>query len=216
MVAPLFLGPSDGLARALAACAEEVPDSFTLQCCTCLVDNSSEEHAADTRVAEALASQVIAAADAPPCLQAPLHVLLVDHGTPSVKVNAVRSRLARELSALLGDRAALVREASMERREGSEYDFNEPLLERALAAAPFNDGDVVLAMAFLSPGRHAGDGGDVMQIVENAAAQVDESCELRVRTTPPLAAHPLIVEVLASRVMEADAAAMASDGLPSQ
>ena len=71
-------------------------------------------------------------------------------------------------------------------------------------------------MAFLSPGRHAGDGGDVMQIVENAAAQVDESCELRVRTTPPLAAHPLIVEVLASRVMEADAAAMASDGLPSQ
>ena len=61
----------------------------------------------------------------------------------------------------------------MERRDDPAYDFNEPLLERALAAPPYNAGDVILAMAFVLPGRHAGEGGDVAPIVARAPAQSD-------------------------------------------
>lgn len=215
VVAPLFLGPSAGLARALAACKEEVASysSFELHATACLVDDATEAHTADTRVAEALAEEVLAVASATgdegatPPLPPPLNVVLVDHGTPSKKVNAVRKRLARQLDSVLGEKAATVQAASMERREGAEYDFNEPLLERALAAPPFNAGDVVLAMAFLLPGRHAGEGGDVMQIVDDAiaGATTGEQAALRVRATPPLASHPKVIEVLADRVLGVDA-----------
>ena len=44
--------------------------------------------------------------------------------------------------------------ASMERREGSEYDFCEPLLERALGSTGFDSGDVIVAVLFLSGAQH--------------------------------------------------------------
>ena len=37
----------------------------------------------------------------------------------------------------------------MERRDGPDFDFNEPLLESALGTPPLEDGDVKVAMAFL-------------------------------------------------------------------
>ena len=58
----------------------------------------------------------------------------------------------------------------MERREGAEYDFNEPQLESAVVgkgeAVP-----VVVALLFLQPGRHAGPGGDVKSIIAEALQQ---------------------------------------------
>lgn len=208
IVTPLFLGPSGAIRRGLNACADDLDDSFQLSVGACLVD---ENQPADERVARALAAQVLHAARRVGA-RPPLKVLLVDHGTPSRPVNAVRSRLTCELRRLLGARASAVGEASMERRDGSEYDFNDPLLERALRAPPFDQGDVILAMAFLLPGRHAGDGGDVAQIVQGAQADSAASAPLRVHTTPPLATHPLVVDVLADRVRASDAALAASGG----
>jgi sirohydrochlorin ferrochelatase len=70
-------------------------------------------------------------------------VVLVDHGTPQPEVNAVRNRLAHGL----GDRLGVpVRAASMERREGDAYAFNEPLLESAFDQPHFDRGPVIVSM----------------------------------------------------------------------
>lgn len=207
IVAPLFLGPSDGLRRGVAACASELdsPGSFELLVGGCLVD---EGEPSDARVSRALASHVLRTARRER-LRFPLHVVVCDHGTPSRAVNAVRERIAAEVRALLGWRAAGVASASMERREGAAYDFNEPLLERCLATPPYDEGDVVLAMAFVLPGRHAGEGGDVAQIVQRAQQEQEKPLArqpLRVHVTPPLATHSSVTRVLADRVRAAEAA----------
>jgi len=171
----------------------------------CLVDAQQPD---DDRVARALASHVLAVSSSRK-LQHPLKVALVDHGTPSVLVNAVRARLASELELLLAPQAAVVAACSMERREGAAYDFNEPLLERLLGGGPpFDEGDVVVAMAFLLPGRHAAaEGGDVANILHAAEA----TCPgLRTHVTPLLASHPLVLEVLRDRALAAASAVEAA------
>ena len=60
-----------------------------------------------------------------------------------------------------------VDQAVMERREGRDYDFNGALLADRLEGV---EGQVVLGMAFLQPGRHAGPGGDVAEICAEAAS----------------------------------------------
>jgi hypothetical protein len=128
----------------------------------------------------------------------------------------VRTRLAEELRELLGRRASHVGAASMERREGDAYAFNEPLLERALIEPPFDEGEVLLAMAFLLPGRHAGEGGDVEQIVRHACASAPEGASqpLRVHKTQPLGGDPLVLSVLAERIREVDRLQLLPDMLP--
>ena len=214
VIVPLFLGPSESLRRALVACTEELVEAspiqgslpsgcrqFDLRVGACLVDEGAPD---DARVARALASHVLRVARRERLSQ-PLRVVLCDHGTPSRRVNAVRERLAAELRAVLGRRADSVTSASMERREGAAYDFNEPLLERCLAAPPCDAGDVILAMAFVLPGRHAGEGGDVARIVQSAQRHATRA-PLRVHFTPPLASHSSVISVLADRVREAEAA----------
>lgn len=105
-------------------------------------------------------------------------VLLTDHGSPLPAVTAVRDHLTRQLADQLAEEASTVGAASMERREGEAYAFNEPLLERALKAPPFDRGDVVVALQFLQPGRHAGAGGDVEGI-----------CKAAEKTNPRLRTH---------------------------
>lgn len=127
-------------------------------------------------------------------------VALVDHGSPIPDVTAVRNRLAGQLSVLLGDDVACVAAASMERREGDEYRFNEPLLENLLALPEFKAGPVILAMLFLSPGRHAGEGGDIAEI---CAAAEKQHPGLSVTTTKLVGEHPGIVDILHSRLRQA-------------
>jgi sirohydrochlorin ferrochelatase len=213
VIAPLFLGPSGALSKGVTGsvasldptrrpCDPSVAAPFRVCVGTCLVDDAAPM---DTRVARALAAQVLWLARRRR-LQPPLKVLVVDHGTPSPRVNAVRGRLAGQVRELLGAWARHVQPASMERREGQAYDFNEPLLERALRTPPFDDGEVVLAMAFLLPGRHAGEGGDVAQIVQSAGEDATRAGrQLSVHTTPLLATHSLVLEVLADRVAAAEA-----------
>ncbi|KAL1527381.1 hypothetical protein AB1Y20_016049 [Prymnesium parvum] len=201
IVAPLFLGPSDSYSRGLSQCVAEFEAegvSLAIHVGACLVD-LAQPH--DDRVARALAALVREVGEEKQ-LEQPLKVVVVDHGTPSPQVNAVRERLTNDIRTLLGERASVVAAASMERRDGAEYDFNEPLLENLLQTPPFQEGDVVLAMAFLQPGKHAGEGGDIAQIVERACHQ---SPGLRVHSTPLLASQSLVLEVLRDRVLAAEA-----------
>ena len=85
----------------------------------------------------------------------------------------------------------------MERRDGAQYDFNEPLLERIGKIAVGGSGDLVLAMFFLLPGRHAGAGGDVAEICQGL---LDAGQFRRIRQTPLLGSHLKIVEILNDRL----------------
>lgn len=124
-------------------------------------------------------------------------VALVDHGSPLPEVTAVRDRLGPELSARLGDSVERVAVASMERREGDAYAFNEPLLEHLLDQPGWNEGGVIVSMLFLSPGRHAGPGGDIDMICRSARARHPG---LECRMTRLVGNHPLIIPVLRDRL----------------
>lgn len=196
VVIPFFFGPTlaltDYLPRRVAQLQESHPE-VTVRVARTLADLAGP---LDLRLASALADgvQETAAAGERPA------VILVDHGSPVPEVTAVRNVLAGQLSVLLEGYASRVAAASMERREGDEYRFNEPLLERLLDAPGFNEGLVVIAMQFLSPGRHAGAGGDVATICAEAEARHPA---LATRRTPLLGDHPGVLEILAERLEEA-------------
>jgi hypothetical protein len=179
---PLFFGPSaaltDYVPDRLRALREKYP-AARLTLARPLVDIGDP---GDTRLAGMLADRVREVARAHAWLRPA--VLLVDHGTPQPAVAAVRDHLGRQLSALLGEEVRAVGVASMERRPGADYAFNDPLLIDALAAPGWRDGEVVVAMQFLLPGRHAGPAGDVAQICAAARAQ---DPRLRTAMTEPLA-----------------------------
>jgi hypothetical protein len=133
-------------------------------------------------------------------------VVLCDHGSPQRAVTAVRDRRAASLAGVLRGEVEEVAAASMERREGADYAFNEPLLATRLATAPFDAGEVVVALQFLSPGRHAGAGGDVATIcgeAEQAAGAAGRV--LRTAMTATLADDPRVDAVLARRAASARA-----------
>jgi sirohydrochlorin ferrochelatase len=115
-------------------------------------------------------------------------------------VAAVRDQLGRQLKERMGIEIDAFSVASMERREGSEYDFNEPLLATVLRRSPFDNGQVVVALQFLSPGRHAGPGGDIATICAEAEA---ERLGLSTQMTEPMAVDPRLVELLAERLKQA-------------
>jgi len=191
-VLPLFFGPSraltDYLPRRVAQLQAEHP-GVTVRVAQTLYDPRGP---LDLRLARALRDQVRATAQG----ESPA-AILVDHGSPAPEVTAVRNLLAGQLGALLEGEASRVAAASMERRPGEEYRFNEPLLEDLLGTPGFAGGEVVVAMQFLSPGRHAGAGGDVAGICE--AAQANHP-GLTTRMTPLLGEHPAVLDILEARL----------------
>lgn len=133
-------------------------------------------------------------------------VVLCDHGTPQRAVTAVRDRLAGLLGEALAGEVEVVAPASMERREGDEFAFNEPLLATRLAETPFDAGEVVVALQFLSPGRHAGPGGDVAEICAAAEAAARAAGKvLETAMTATIADDARLTEVLAKRATTARA-----------
>ena len=118
-------------------------------------------------------------------------VLLCDHGSPIPEVTACRNALAASLRQELGLKPEELVACSMERREGAEYDFNEPLLEHALQQAK---GDAVILMLFLLPGRHAGAEGDVATIAKEHAP-----AGLRWKLSPLLGTHPALPSLIELR-----------------
>lgn len=128
----------------------------------------------------------------------PTRVVLVDHGSPSPRVTAVRKYLAGGLRERLGPHVTLA-ESVMERRDGPEYDFNGPLLEQTLERMGRSDnGDpIALSLLFLAPGRHAGPGGDIEYICRRA----QDACPgLRVLTSPLVGEHPALLDILETRL----------------
>ncbi len=195
---PLFFGPGAAVTEHVPAIVRALREKFPsarARLAPCLVDVAAP---GDRRLARMLVDHTRAVARAAGWWRP--KVLLVDHGSPTRAVAAVRDHLGAQLRIELGDEAAAVGVASMERRAGAEFAFNEPLLAAALRAPPFDAGEVVVALQFLSPGRHAGPGGDVAKICR--AAEADRP-DLLTRMTEPLAAHPLLVEVLADRLAAA-------------
>jgi sirohydrochlorin ferrochelatase len=125
-------------------------------------------------------------------------IVLVDHGSPIPQVTAVRNHIAAQLR----DRFAgtcEIREAVMERREGSDYDFNGTLLEDELMRMAMTKSvqTVGLAMLFLAPGRHAGPGGDIANICAKVCAGHPG---FEVRAAPLIGDHPSLIDLLAARL----------------
>lgn len=192
VVIPFFFGASRALTDYLPQRMTELQARFpdvVVRVAMPLVDERGDN---DLRLADILADNVREVLPE----GAPARVALVDHGSPIFEVTAVRNRLAGQLGALLGERAACVAPASMERREGDAYRFNEPLLENLLESVEFRDATVVVALLFLSPGRHAGDGGDIAEICREARTRHPR---LRVITTRLVGEHDGIVDILATR-----------------
>jgi sirohydrochlorin ferrochelatase len=195
LVIPLFFGPTRAVTEYLPERVGQLHEDYPnvrVKVAKPLVDLQGR---VDLRLAAALRDGVdsVVADDERPA------VALVDHGSPIPEVTAVRNVLAGQLAALLEGRAERVVGASMERREGDAYRFNEPLLENLLDQPGFNNGSVVIAMLFLSPGRHAGPDGDVAGICREAE---ERNPGLRTQMTPLAGDHPALIDILADRVYD--------------
>ena len=127
-----------------------------------------------------------------------VHVALVDHGTPVPEVNKVREDVGEALRVLMGNEVEDFSTCSMERREGDEYSFNEPLLEKLLLQWG-DDGvtQVVVALFFLLSGRHAGKEGDLVEICANVKKKFPE---MNIFLTKPLGEHEIIFKILKDKL----------------
>jgi len=114
-------------------------------------------------------------------------VVIVDHGGPSPTSAALRNQLTTVVRSQLGGETGPVAAASMEGQ-------HPPFLADQLRAPGFAGQDVIVALLFLSPGRHAGPGGDIVQICDASGTR----CHL----TELVGTHPLAVETLATALRE--------------
>lgn len=165
-VLPVFFGASgalvDYLPSRVQALVDEGWEDLQVDVLETLVQPG------DTRVAEVMAQLVRQKLAVSGWQQAA--VAMCDHGTPSQAVNAVREMVAEQMELLLADTGVTVTACSMERREGAQYDFNEPLLENLLGQ-PGYDQKVIVSLLFAAPGRHAGEQGDIATICAEAQNQ---------------------------------------------
>lgn len=197
LLLPLFFGPSAALTEYVPARLANLRARYPaarVRLSPWLVNEAD----GDSRLSTIFADQVRTTARARGWVRP--KVILVDHGSPQAGVAAVRNYLGRQVRALLGEEVEALTVASMERREGDAYAFNEPLLATALRTAPFDYGPVVIALQFLSPGRHAGPGGDIATI---CLAAESENAELTTQMTEPISLDERLVELLAERMAQA-------------
>ncbi len=194
---PLFFGPSGALTDYVPARMEAARKAFPgarWRLARWLVETGG----ADDGMARALASEARRVIRREKLARP--RVVLVDHGSPRRAVTEARDHLGAQLGRLLAGDAAEVGVASMERRPGAEFAFNEPLLAARLRTAPFDAGDVVVLLQFLSPGRHAGPDGDIAAICAEARR---ERPGLRTWMTEPVGTAPEVIDGLARRFAEA-------------
>ena len=199
IVIPVFFGPSGALTRHLPARIAELKasvPSLRVTLAPCLVEGGRPNRIE-------LLAHILADWVEEKRAQAQLNrpaVILVDHGTPAPEVNAVRHLMEKQLAHLLDGKIERLVSASMERREGKAFDFNEPLLEKVIGTEGFSKGDVIVSMLFLSPGRHAGPDGDIARMCRNAEQRY---LGLRLHRTKLVSQHPSLVDLLAERFFRA-------------
>ena len=191
VVVPLFVGPSHAIVRhvpALLAERKKVWKGFRAKIAGPLFADG------DNRIAQIVADHVVEKIEG-----ADVRVAIVDHGSPNIEVTRVRDTVAAQVRNILGARVSDVQACSMERREGAEYDFNEPSLQNLLTRPGWSSEPVIAGMLFIAPGRHAGVDGDVAQI----CGQARPSSSAPVKLTRLLGQHPLLLDVLADRARSA-------------
>jgi sirohydrochlorin ferrochelatase len=195
LIVPLFFGPSRAITQFIpetVATLEGDMGPLDLQVTSPLCPLPAGE----SRLVDLLQAQILETAERTGVV--PSRVILVDHGSPIPTVTAVRRWLRDRLAERLG-RDTDVGEAVMERRASAAYDFNGDLLSDRLRALAREDPirPVILAMLFLSPGRHAGPDGDIAEICASVAR---EHPGLPIHQTPLVGSHPILIDILASRV----------------
>lgn len=194
VILPLFLGPSLAITDYLPTIIEELKKTDPNLCVKIAEPIAGPDvNHPEPRLVEILADHVLSKLPAGEGVS----IAMVDHGTPYQPVNTLRNSVAAQLAKRLN---LPVQACSMERRPGSEYAFNEPLLENLQCLEGKGDARLVLSMFFLLPGRHAGTGGDVEEIADSLVGGGEfksvEICEL-------LALHPLLTKILIDRYKDA-------------
>jgi sirohydrochlorin ferrochelatase len=193
LVLPFFLGPSRGITEWLT---EKLKDweqkkrgrSFKILDTLYLGNEKILAQALDQQIEQVRLENKLANP----------HVAMVDHGTPVFEVNQVRERVGMELNTLFLKRDFTFSTCSMERREGDEFAFNDPLLEQVLAKwGRLGVEQVVLALFFLLPGRHAGENGDLVEICKDAEKKFPQ---MKIFQTLPLGEENIIFEILMGRL----------------
>ncbi|MFZ1535956.1 MAG: CbiX/SirB N-terminal domain-containing protein [Chromatiaceae bacterium] len=197
LIIPLFFGPSGALTEAIPALAARLsanlgPLDIRLTAPLCPLPQGEPR-------LTAILLERIATATRETQLQ-PRRLILVDHGSPSPKVNAARRWLAADLRSRL-EAGIQVEEAAMERRAGPQYDFNGGLLLEVLRRLARTDSrsPVFVVPLFLFAGRHAGPGGDLDEIAATVRAEYPD---LRIALTGLVGDHPDLLDILASRYRE--------------
>jgi hypothetical protein len=195
LILPFFLGPSLGVTDFLVEKLniwknEKSGRSFHVL--TCLHSYN------DMKLAVALSNETIRVIE-DEGLDCP-HLALVDHGTPIIKVNQVREDVGKSLEEMMGAKVSDFTTCSMERREGDEYKFNEPLLESVLDEWG-NAGvkEIVVSLLFLLSGRHAGKGGDIENIFEKAKCKFPG---MKIASTRPLGENSIIYKILKDKLVK--------------
>ncbi len=175
-IVPFFISPQGAIGSALRRDLDQLQEElgpFTFNFGPGLADLRVIPRIVAARVREAaLAANLVA----PP-------VVLVDHGGPSPASAALRDRLAAEVARELGPDFPPPLASSMEGE-------HPPLLAEVLAQPAHAGRDVVVALLFLSPGRHAGPGGDIAEICAASPA--------RTHCTDLIGTHPLALAALAA------------------
>ncbi|MEL0587161.1 MAG: CbiX/SirB N-terminal domain-containing protein [Candidatus Thiodiazotropha sp. (ex. Lucinoma kazani)] len=190
---PLFFGPSKALTSLIPDLVDSIesdfgPISFRL------TDELYPLPTGEPRLAQILYDQI------DPILQQAeqQNVILVDHGSPLPAVTEVRVRVAEDLRTLLPAEIDL-QEAVMERRSGTQFDFNGELLEQVLERAALTsiNNPIVLSLLFLLPGRHAGSDGDIASICLDIEQRHPG---LSIHTSQLVSDHPVLVDILYDRL----------------
>jgi sirohydrochlorin ferrochelatase len=199
IVIPAFIGPSAAISEYLPkVIAEEKEENPALNVTICKTLCGDDPTAPDPRLAQILFDHVLAHTHS----NSPATVAVVDHGTPIKVVNTVRNAIATQVATLCQAHQSTVNHhviaSSMERREGDEYAFNEPLLEN-LTPSKTHQKHCIAAMLFLLPGRHAGEGGDVADICD---ALIADGLFEDIQISKLMSEHPLLPLILKDRLAE--------------
>lgn len=166
----------------------------------------------DTRIARILIDHINQVWEKKQCSTAniPPSIAICDHGSPSYEVTAVRNYITHQIQQLQSISNVFpqiprsITACSMERRPDKIYDYNEPLLERLLVNHPdYKFGNIIVGMLFISPGKHAGNNGDVATIIQNSLDKnTKEGCRAEITMTPLLGTHSLLMDILVERLQE--------------
>lgn len=125
------------------------------------------------------------------------NLVLVDHGSPNPRVTDVRKHLANTVQKMLPN-DCLLEQAVMERREDKKYDFNGDLLKDwLLKKIKQGETSAVVILMFFLPGRHAGEGGDIVEICHSV---MDQHPDFSISITPLITEHPQFISILQKRL----------------